>query len=122
MARDVGTIVDEIRALLQDRAEGEVYLTLLAELVALAPLSFGSRYPPGVEVYRGTSDHRSVPQAVDELWYPPVSVTPVGRANRPGAPVFYCSSDPAGAFKEIGVRVGQLAVHAKWTTTAPSPA
>ena len=119
MSEDVAAIIESIRALVREGAEVDAYLDKLHHLVTAAPMSIGSTYDPGVELYRGTKHHRSVPVAIDELWYPPPELAPLGRANRSGSPMFYCSSDPNGAFREIGAKVGQLAVHAKWVTSAP---
>jgi hypothetical protein len=116
---DVEALIESIKALVRSNSEVDSFLDKLHELVAASPVSIGSTYEAGVDLYRATKHHRAVPGRVDELWYPPAEVTPPGRANRRGAPMFYCSSDPNCAFREIGAQVGQLAVHAKWVTSTP---
>ncbi len=91
---------------------------LVSKLIALAPISIGSIHEPGVKLYRGTKHHVSVPIRIEDIWFPPVKhVREFGRANRPGAPLFYCCSDPNGAFREIGANIGNFAVLATWVTT-----
>jgi len=119
MSEEVAAIIESIQALVREGAEIDSYLGKLHDLVAVAPMSIGSTHQPGVELYRGTKHHRAVPVVIGELWYPPPEFAPLGRANRRGAPMFYCSSDPNGAFREIGAKVGQLAVHSKWVTSVP---
>jgi hypothetical protein len=54
---------------------------------------------------------------IHELWYPPGAKVSLGRANRHGQPMFYCSPDPACTYLELRARVGSLVVLALWITT-----
>jgi hypothetical protein len=117
----VAEAIAELRALATNTATP--YENLLAKahaLMRLAPMSIGTFCPIGQELYRGTSHHNSVPvHQADILYPPPHAVRTYGRANCPGKPMFYCSSDPNGVFRELGSQVGQYAVLAKWATTKP---
>jgi hypothetical protein len=87
-------------------------------LLPLAPLSICQICEIGQHFYRGTSYHTAVPTHEREISYPSAEhVQTFGRANPPGKPVFYCSTDPDGVFRELRSRVGQYAVLAKWVTT-----
>ena len=119
MTNDVSALIDKVQALVTTGAPVDRYFDSLHRLCSVAPMSLGSQFGPGIEVYRGTKHHTAVPVTIEELWFPPPASAPLGRANRPGNPMFYCCSDPNGAFREIGVQVGQLIVYAKWVTTAP---
>lgn len=61
----------------------------------------------------------SKPAHIRDVSYPPASLTPLGRVNRPGAPVLYCSSAREGALFETRPRSGDTAVVVKWTTKEP---
>jgi hypothetical protein len=119
MSNDVAEIIARIERLVADGADVDQFIDHVHGLVSVSPVSLGSTYQPGTPLYRATKHHRSVPGAVKDLWHPPVEKAALSRANRKGEPIFYCSSDPNCAFREIGASVGQLVVHAKWVTTAP---
>lgn len=119
MFEGITAIIESIKKLVREGADVDAFLAKLHELVAAAPMSMASTHLPGVELYRATKHHRVVPQFIHELWHPPVDIASLGRANRSGVPMFYCSSDPNCAFQEIGVEVGQLVVHAQWVTLTP---
>lgn len=59
------------------------------------------------------------PTHIRDVSYPPASLTPLGRVNREGAPVLYCSSAREGALFEVRPRSGETVVVVKWTTTEP---
>jgi RES domain-containing protein len=95
-------------------------VTTLHQLMSFAPVSVGLELPTGTVLYRGTNYHISLPQRIDQIWFPPSHlVRQFGRANRPYSPIFYASSDPRGAFLEIDATSGNYAVLATWTATRP---
>ena len=47
-------------------------------------------------------------ERVEELWYPPATVTRMGRLNEPGQPVFYASGGAALAMSEIRAKAGDI--------------
>jgi hypothetical protein len=71
----------------------------------------------GTPLYRARVTGK--PTHIKDVSYPPASLTRLGRANREGAPVLYCSAAREGALFEVRPRVGETVVVAKWTTTAP---
>jgi hypothetical protein len=113
-------VVERIREL---SCRDEDYAELLREvhkLAALSPRSIGAILPAGTKFYRGTNHHHSVPSRIEEIWFPPEQcVKTFGRANRPGSPMFYCSSDPNGAFREVETKLGDYAVLATWEAIQP---
>ncbi len=119
MVDDPALVIGRIKAL---ASRDDSFVNLLREmhnLAALSPLSMGSVCGPGTKLYRGTNHHVSVPNRIEDIWYPPASVIQrYGRANRPGSSMFYCCSDPACAFLEIGAIPGQYAVLATWVNDA----
>lgn len=119
MTHDLADILSSIDELVRDGAGTDQLIEKIGLLLAICPGSVGSTYQPGVELYRATNHHTSVPLALSELSYPPHALAPMGRANRKGQSAFYCSSDPSCTLLEIGAKIGQLAVHSKWVTNAP---
>lgn len=115
---NVDTLIETIKQMVRSAASIDSFADPLHRLVSAAPNSIGSRYEPGVELFRATKHHQSIPERIEELWFPPADKAAEGRANRAGSPLFYCSSDPNCAFREIGAAVGQCVVHAKWSTSA----
>jgi hypothetical protein len=110
-------ILERIKMLGSNDADFDELVQQMHKLAALAPVSVGSVCEPGTTLYRGTTHHISIPSRIEEIWYPPANrIRSFGRANRPGAPMFYCCSDPNGAFREIGAKFGQYAVLATWVT------
>jgi hypothetical protein len=115
----IARIIERIERLRADEADVDQFVEAVTQLVVEEPMSIGSGYEPGAELYRATTHHRSAPTTVADMWYPPPHLARLGRANRAGHPLFYCSPAPACTLHEIGAVDGQLAVHAKWTTTKP---
>lgn len=110
-------IRERIKTLEAEEGDFAALLKEMRALAALAPVSIGAVYEPGATLYRGTNHHTSIPSRIDEIWFPPANgLRSFGRANRPGSPMFYCCSDPNGAFREIGAKLGQYAVLATWVT------
>jgi hypothetical protein len=111
--------IEAIKALAADPTTPyEVLVRKAHALMPFAPLSVGQICDVGQEFYRGTSYHAAIPRLQREISYPPADrVQSFSRANPPGKPVFYCSTDPDGVFRELRSRVGQYAVLAKWATT-----
>jgi hypothetical protein len=111
----VTVILERIKELGSEDSDFPELLQLMHKLAALAPVSIGTVCSPGTTLYRGTNHHVSIPSRVEDIWYPPADRLPgFGRANLPGSPMFYCSSDPDGAFREIETKLGQYAVLATW--------
>jgi hypothetical protein len=116
---EVDKIIEEIDQLLTLRADVDAFAERIHRLLAVAPKSLGSKYPVGTRLYRATNHHVSVPRTLLELSHPPDHFASLGRANRKGRPMFYCSSDPNCTLCEIRATVGQIAVYATWVTTEP---
>jgi hypothetical protein len=118
MADGFVEILERIRQLeILDDSYSEL-LKAMQALAKLAPMSVASVHHAGVKLYRSTTHHRVVPERIEDIWYPPAeAVTEFGRANRPRAPIFYCCSDPTGAFLEAQAKVGNYAAFATWETT-----
>lgn len=115
MKDETSVIVERIKMLSSEDSSFAELLQQMHKLASLAPASIGTVCEPGTTLYRGTNHHVSIPSRIEEIWYPPADRLPrFGRANRPGSPMFYCCSDPNGAFREIGTRLGQYAVLATW--------
>ena len=88
-------------------------------LFAIAARSTGTSLDAGVQLHRATNHHASLPREIDALWYPPSERAQLGRANRRGHSIFYCSADPTCIFDELGAVPGQLVVRATWVTVRP---
>ena len=74
------------------------------------------RLPPHALVYRGIRCP-NLPLHVSELQHPPESmVQDFGRANRPGKPVFYSTTDWSTVFWELRANKGELLVVSTWIT------
>lgn len=117
MHDEVSQILGRIKALGTKDENFEDLVTEMHRLAALAPVSMGTVAAPGTKLYRGTNHHVNVPSRIEEIWFPPPErIRSFGRANRPGASMFYCCSDPNGAFREIDVKLGTYAVLATWET------
>jgi hypothetical protein len=56
-----------------------------------------------------------------DVWCPPAAKAPLGRANRPGAPVFYGAFDPVTAIRETGIKPGERYAVAIYTVEATGP-
>jgi hypothetical protein len=73
------------------------------------------RFETGVNLFR--LQIRDKPTHVSGLSYPPPHLTPLGRVNRPGSPVFYCCTSREATFFEIKPTKGQTVVISQWITT-----
>ena len=94
------------------------YFASLHELTSIMKMSTGSVIEPGQLLYRATKHHASVPQHIREVLYPPADrITALGRCNRVGQALFYCSSDSNCVLEEIWPKAGDLVVRATWRTT-----
>lgn len=116
--QDAATLIALIKQLIDRGADVDAFLDPLHRLIALSPSSIGWVADPGLELYRVTKHHTTLPTRIDEVWFPPPELTPSGRANRPNQPMFYCTSDPSYAYYETSITVGQTVVFSKWVTTA----
>jgi len=90
----------------------ELLITVLYGYTVSAP-----RFPPGINLFRLII--RDKPSHMSGLSYPPPQLTPLGRVNRPGSPVFYCCTSKEATFFEIQPTKGQTVVISQWITTAP---
>jgi RES domain len=95
--------IDEIKVILAPAIEGRI---------VSAPI-----LDPGTSVFRARIVTR--PSHISELSHPPATVAPMGRVNRSGAPVLYCSASREGALFEVNPTVSDTVVIAEWKTTAP---
>jgi hypothetical protein len=118
MTDKIQVSIETINRLAKDGAEVDELKWEIHNLLSLAPNSIASIHHPGVTLYRGTKHHSSVPTRMEEIWYPPAEKTLWNRANRPQRPMFYCTSDPDCALREIGAGLGDTVVFATWTTKA----
>jgi hypothetical protein len=116
MIEDPNDIITEIQTSLLKGDNVESYVNKIHRLLKVVPISLASKFDKGVSLYRTTNHHSFVPLRVDELWFPPAEFASINRANRKGKSMFYCSSDPSCTFLELGIELGQLAVHSKWLT------
>jgi hypothetical protein len=70
-------------------------------------------------LYRGVPWQQR-PSKINQLSYPPVDrVTRLGRVNRIGKPVFYCSRAPEAVFYELRAKEGDLIALSEWEVTEP---
>ena len=75
--------------------------------------------PTTNRVYRGRVC-KERPDLVEELSYPPPEkVKRLGRANREGKPMFYCSLGAFPVFFEIHAREGEFVALSEWALTEP---
>lgn len=116
MTQDTDEIIKKIKHLVSIDAGVDDFLELVE---ALLTESLASPIPTGVSLFRTTGHHQIVPARIEEIWFPPAKTTSLGRANREGQSVFYCSSDPNCTFHEVKVKVGQIAVFAEWVNVVP---
>ena len=115
MKDEASIILERIKALGSKDSDFAELVQQMHKLAALAPVSIGTVCEPGTTLYRGTNHHIAIPSRIEDIWYPPADrICGFGRSNRPTSPIFYCCSDPNGAFREIGTRLGQYAVLATW--------
>lgn len=70
-------------------------------------------------LYRGVR-WQERPTTTDQVSYPPANVvTKLGRANRIGQPVFYCSVAGPGVFYELRAQPGEMIALSEWRLTEP---
>jgi hypothetical protein len=70
-------------------------------------------------LYRGVPWQQR-PSKIKELSYPPVDrVTKLGRVNRVGKPVFYCSRAAEAVFYELRAKEGDLIALSEWEVAEP---
>jgi hypothetical protein len=109
---------DLLRRLAEPSDDVDHFVKLIHELVSIMKMGMGSVIEPGQKLYRATKHHQTVPRHVDELSAPPLSkITSLGRCNRVGQALFYCSSDNNCVLEEINPAVDDLVVRATWQTT-----
>jgi hypothetical protein len=81
--------------------------------VALADITTGNL------LYRGVA-WKQRPSKIDDVSYPPADrVTKLGRINRIGKPVFYCSVAAHGVFSEMRAKQGDLIALSEWEVAEP---
>ncbi len=113
-----GELLATIQQLLEDGAAVDDYFPVLHRLASIMKMSMGSVIEPGQILYRATKYHKTVPQHTREISHPPSDqITALGRCNRVGQSIFYCSSDNNCVLEEICPKEGDLVVRAGWRTT-----
>jgi hypothetical protein len=71
-------------------------------------------------LYRGVPWQQRL-GTIDDVSYPPADrVTKLGRVNRIGKPVFYCSRAAPGVFYELRAKRGDLIALSEWRSPSPS--
>lgn len=116
---DVSVSIEAVERLVRVGTSVDDFVPEIRRLLSLSPNSLGSDHDPGLQLYRATNHHRAIPTLIEELWFPPPEKAALARANRQGNPIFYCSSDPKCALRELSATAGQVVVLAKWVTTSP---
>lgn len=75
--------------------------------------------PAGHPFFRGVLCEDQ-PTTIDRISYPPAErVTKLGRLNRPGTPMFYCSVASAAVFYELRAKKGDLVALSRWEVAEP---
>jgi hypothetical protein len=59
-----------------------------------------------LQLFRARNLPVGPPAFVSQMLYPPANMCEIGRANREGVPVLYCSAGLAPVFFELGAKVG----------------
>ena len=95
--------IDELKVILAPAIEGRVVNVPILNA--------------GTPVYRARIEER--PTHIRDLSYPAPALAPLGRVNRAGAPVFYCSAAREGALFEVAPSLGATVAVVKWITTKP---
>jgi hypothetical protein len=85
-------------------------LTLLFTGYTIASISLHL----GSLVYRGIK-YNTKPKLFSLLTYPPFEKAKMGRANREGVSVFYCTTDKNATFYELNTQPGDKLVISEWT-------
>lgn len=75
------------------------------------------RFDPGLRLFRARSCEK--PANIREVFYPPAHVVPMGRVNRPGNPILYCSNSREATLFELRPLVGATVAIVHWETSAP---
>ena len=74
---------------------------------------------PGNRLYRGVRCETR-PERLERISYPPPErVTQLGRVNRPGQSVFYCSVGAPAVFFELRAKPGDLVALSEWELVEP---
>src|ERR1043166_5112760 len=79
MPMDARKILDEINRLVTEGADVDRFVPLITELVTEKPLSIGSTYAVGTQLYRATKHHRAAPTHISDLWFPPTGKAHLSR-------------------------------------------
>jgi hypothetical protein len=74
--------------------------------------------PVGQRLYRGVICDKK-PTGVSSVSYPPAAKVGIGRLNRPGAPMFYCSVAAPGVFYELRAKPGDRVALSMWQVVKP---
>lgn len=115
--RSAAEIIADIRKLDAGGAPPDAFRPLLREAMGIWPIAQASRHRPGVQLCRATSHHTVIPRRTSDLSHPPPELTRDNRANRAGAPMFYCATDKEVALRELKASTDQVFVVSTWTTT-----
>ena len=84
----------DINRLADQGADVDAFVNPVNNLVSIMRLAVGSVLEPWTHLYRATKYHQNVPTHLSEIAYPPADrIRTLGRCNRIGQSVFYCSSD-----------------------------
>lgn len=59
------------------------------------------------------------PTKIAQLWHPPTGISRMGRANRLGASMFYCSRGAPPVFYEMRAKAGDRIALSEWTVVQP---
>lgn len=69
-------------------------------------------------LYRGVR-WKERPSRINQLLYPPIGTAALGRVNRAGVSIFYCSRAAAVVFFELHAKQGDLIALSEWAITDP---
>ncbi len=69
-------------------------------------------------LYRGVPWQQR-PSKIDDVSYPPADKAKLGRANRPGKPMFYCSRAMPSVFYELRANEGEFIALSEWEVVEP---
>lgn len=77
-------------------------------------------FDAGLRLFRATARFQNgPPPRVCDFSYPPFELSRLGRANRGGSPLLYCSAARNAVFFEMGVAVGRRLALIRYDTTCP---
>ena len=71
--------------------------------------------PPPITFYRSRA-LKEKPQNRQDISYPPMDLSPLGRANRDKESMFYASGNPAATLFELGLAAGDTFALSTWTS------